>query len=324
MSQERLSFSVIIPKRVGSKDLISQNIKSLDYPLHKLELILVEGKHPAVQRNEGVKIANGEILCFWDNDCQPSPQYFQKVSQVFESDENVVAVGGPAIPIAKTFFKKIYAVTLQSYFVHYKMRARYIPIGKMRETDEKELIGCNLCIRREKFLELGCFNPALYPNEENEFLNRLKRKNMGKVIYSPDVIVYREMRDNFFFFIKRFYKYGKGRAKQILCDSLKLNFIFFLPCIFFLYILSLILIKSPFYYLPLIVYFCGGMVNSLKFAFKEKILLSIFILPVMYFLIHISYGLGFLSGVIRYFVLKIGDNLGPNITINIEKINSLR
>ena len=280
---------------------------------------------PSNSKNGGAKVAKGEILCFWDNDCQPSSEYFQRISQIFGQDGDIVAVGGPAIPKAgRKFLNSIYVMALQSYFVHYKMRARYTPVGKMRETDEKELIGCNLCIRREKFLELGCFNPALYPNEENEFLNRLKRRKVGKVIYSPDVIVYREMRDNFFFFIKRFYRYGKGRAKQILCDSVKLNFVFSLPSIFLLYILSLIFVRSPFYYLPLIVYFCGGIVNSLKFALEEKTLLSIFILPVMYFLIHITYGLGFLFGLIRYLLLGIGDDLGTDIEINIEKINSLK
>lgn len=323
MSQERLSFSIIIPKRFGSEDLISQDIKRLNWPLHKLELIFVEGEHPAVQRNEGAKVAKGEILCFWDNDCQPSSEYFQRVSQIFEKDGNIVA-GGPAIPRAKRFLHNIYAMVLQSYFVHYKMRARYTPVGNIRETDEKELIGCNLCVRREKFLELGGFNPALYPNEENEFLSRLKRKNLGKIIYSPDVIVYREMRDNFFFFIKRFYKYGKGRAKQILCDSLKLNFVFFLPCIFLLYILSLIFVRNSFYYFPLILYFCGGIVNSFKIAFKEKTPLSIFILPGMYFLIHISYALGFISSLIKHLLLGIGDDSVTNVRINIEKINSLR
>lgn len=301
--------------------MISQNIKRLNCPLHKLELILVEGEYPAVQRNEGAKVAQGEILCFWDNDCQPSSDYFQKVSQIFEQDENIVAVGGPAIPRVKSgFLHNIYAVTLQSYFAHYKMRARYISVGKMRETDEKELIGCNLCVRHKKFLELNGFNPALYPNEENEFLNRLKQKNSGKIIYSPDVIVYREMKDNFSFFIKRFYKYGKGRAKQILCDSLRLNFIFFLPCVFLLYILSLIFVRSTFYYLPLVLYFCGGMVASLKFAIKEKTPLSIFILPVVYFLIHISYGLGFISSFTKHLLLGIEDDSAIDIKISIEKI----
>ena len=177
MPEVRLSFSIIIPKRFGSKDLIFQNIKSLDCSLQELEIILVEGEHPAVQRNEGTKVAKGEILCFWDNDCQPSSEYFQRVSQIFKQNGNIIAAGGPAIPRAKRgFWYNIYAMALQSYFVHYKMRARYTPVGNIRETDEKELIGCNLCVRREKFLELGGFNPALYPNEENEFLNRLKKR----------------------------------------------------------------------------------------------------------------------------------------------------
>jgi cellulose synthase/poly-beta-1,6-N-acetylglucosamine synthase-like glycosyltransferase len=323
MPETRLSFSIIIPKRFHTKHLI-QSTEAFSYPSEKLELILVEGTHPALQRNEGARVAKGDILCFWDDDCRPCEDYFQKVAQLFEQDEKVTAVGGPAVPVVENgFLKNLYALALQSYFVHYKMRARYLPVGNTRETDEKELIGCNLCVKRKEFLELGGFKPELYPNEENEFLNRLKRKSEYKIIYSPDVVVYREMRDSFPFFIKRFYRYGGGRAKQVLFDSLKDNILFFLPLFLLLYLFILVFVRNNFYYFPLLVYFCCGVVFSLRVVFKFKNIWIIFILPVISFLIHLSYAIGFIWGVIKYLIFKKEKKSLADVGIKIEKINPL-
>lgn len=322
MSEARFCFSIIIPKRFHTEHLI-QGIEALGYPPQKLELILVTGAYPALQRNEGARVAKGDILCFWDDDCRPCQDYFRKVTQIFKQDEKIAAVGGPAVPVVKNgFLKNLYALALQSYFVHYKMRARYLPVGNTRKTDEKELIGCNLCVKRKEFLELGGFKPELYPNEENEFLNRLKRKNK-KIIYSPDVIVYREMRDSFSFFIKRFYRYGGGRAKQVLSDSLKDNIVFFLPLFWLLYLSILVLTRNNFCYFPLLVYFCCGVVFSLKAVFKSKNIWIVFILPAISFLIHLSYGIGFIWGIMKHLIFKRDKKSLTDVAIKIEKINSL-
>ena len=57
-------------------------------------------------------------------------------------------------------------------------------MGRVRATSEKELILCNLVARREAMLELGGFNEALYPNEENALMDELQKRG-GKLIYDP-------------------------------------------------------------------------------------------------------------------------------------------
>src|SRR5213082_2623628 len=53
-------------------------------------------------------------------------------------------------------------------------RARYTPVGQQRATNEKEIILCNLVARREDVVNLGGFNEALYPNEENALMDQLQ------------------------------------------------------------------------------------------------------------------------------------------------------
>ena len=65
----------------------------------------------------------------------------------------------------------------------------------MRETSEKELILCNLLARRQAMLELGGFNEALYPNEENALMDELQKRG-GKLLYDPELLVHRRPRSS--------------------------------------------------------------------------------------------------------------------------------
>ena len=92
-------------------------------------------------------------------------------------------------------------------------RARYIAVGQCRETSEKELILCNLAARRATMLELGGFNEALYPNEENALMDELQKRG-GKLIYDPQFLVARRRRSSLNSFARMLMTYGRGRAEQ--------------------------------------------------------------------------------------------------------------
>ena len=80
-----------------------------------------------------------------------------------------------------------------SQLAFFSSRARYAPVGKLRETSEKELILCNQLARRETVLRHGGFNEALYPNEENALMDDIQ-KHGGKLLYDPELLVYRRPR----------------------------------------------------------------------------------------------------------------------------------
>jgi glycosyltransferase involved in cell wall biosynthesis len=49
-------------------------------------------------RNLGIKVAEGEIVCFTDSDCIVEKDWLKKISEFFESNPEADAVGGPVIP----------------------------------------------------------------------------------------------------------------------------------------------------------------------------------------------------------------------------------
>jgi hypothetical protein len=87
----------------------------------------------------------------------------------------------------------------------------------MREAGEKDLILCNLMVCREAFLELGGFDPRLYPNEENEFLNRFNDSGR-RAVYVPEADIRKTRMYNPGSFLWENFRNGRGRMEQAWID----------------------------------------------------------------------------------------------------------
>src|SRR6266704_2985961 len=80
----------------------------LDYPREKLELLVVRGRQPAVQRNAALKAARGELIYFLDDDSAPQPGNLQRAVSHFSNPE-VQLVGGPNLcPPAAPNFERVW------------------------------------------------------------------------------------------------------------------------------------------------------------------------------------------------------------------------
>jgi len=75
MGEERPRISVVIPTR-DRPELLKRCLAALEAQTLPVEVIVVEdseGRGPAWARNEGVRRAQGEVICFTDDDCAPVP-----------------------------------------------------------------------------------------------------------------------------------------------------------------------------------------------------------------------------------------------------------
>ena len=127
---------------------------------------------------------------------------------------------------------------LASWLAFGPSRARYAAVGQVRETSEKELILCNLLARRQAMLDLGGFNEALYPNEENALMDELQKRG-GKLIYDPQLLVHRRPRSSLKSFARMLMTYGRGRAEQFRLHPTLGSALNFVPPLFCLYLLAL-------------------------------------------------------------------------------------
>lgn len=315
-----ITFSVLIPVKPNSEVKALESLKNIDYDPKCWEIIIVEGTQPSVQRNKAVDYAQGEIIFFLDDDSEVIPLLFKSVLEFYQ-DEKVAVVGGPAVmkSTEKGLGRKI-GLILKSYFGVFDTRRRWCKANnKPREATEKDLIMCNLSIRREIFLKEGGLNEGLYPNEENEFLHRLKRKGY-RLIYNPQTIIYREHHKKIQDFIKTIFRYGRGRAQQNFITPTIKDITYTIPLIFSVYLLTLIFIHSTlFWYLPAIVYVLLNISTSCSIAWKERKLTDLFSLPFLFLLLHLSYGVGLGFGLVT---AKLGKHK-KSYQVNIKVVKQM-
>ena len=206
-------ISVIIPVKPGGHVRALGALKGVDYPSERLEVIVAEGRQPSAQRNRAAREAKGEILYFLDDDSLAPTGLFKEVAARY-GEPFVSGVGGPIITAPTDgFLPQGFGLALSSPFGGSSIRARYKRLGVERRGTENELILANLSFRKSVFLGAGGFNENLYPNEENELLNKLA--SGGKVfLYVPDAWLYRSQRPTLRAYLRQVFTYGRGRMDQ--------------------------------------------------------------------------------------------------------------
>lgn len=324
-------ISIIIP--VIPKGDIGQALKAIkkvDYPQKLIEIIIARGFSPSRQRNEAAKKAKGEILYFLDDDSEIHEQTLKRAVAAFKGEVlggpyrirgfsilpafacrfiertffksapkngEIVAVGGPNVWEGKeTFWAAICGIIQESFFGSLKMCARFRPIGKFRRANERELVLCNMAIKRTAFLEFGGFREELYPNEECELMNRMIKQGYD-VIYHPGIFVFRPRREKLKQIIKTFLTYGSGRMEQVRLEGFQWCYPLFLPLILLFYIVFLIFYHPWWALLPLLFYFGLGFSSAIGFAVRRKKIYLVGFLPIFFLVAHLAYAIGSLRGI---------------------------
>lgn len=328
------NFSFIIPHRRNEN--ISQTvsaIKDLSKIFHfHYEILSISGNHPTVQRNRCIKQASYKILWFIDNDSKITASAIKNAlkfsNQKFSdhsSKSQMFILGGPSVePENAPFISKMINFVFSSDLAIGAFSARYFSKGTLRQTDDSELILCNLIISKDVFEVCGLLNEKLYPNEENEFIQRALTYNT-EVWYHPDIYIHRNHRTSVKSFIRQIFTYGRGRGEQTRLNfrSFKLSLI--LPIGFTVYMIlwfmlfpfyafHVLKIDAPmtylfylpgFYILLTGLYFLKNFIKILShyivkkpFSLQKifvKNLHNFFSIP-FFFLCHFLYGLGFFKG----------------------------
>jgi len=265
---------------------------------------------PAEKRTLVIDDSIGEILVFLDDDAYLEKDFLDILEKDF-SDENIVAVGGPAItPRDDSFWQKVSGAVFLSPLSG-GFPERYVGKGKKRFIDDWPSV--NLSVRKKDFKKIGGFNCEYWPGEDTKLCLDLVSSG-GKILYNPDLIVYHHRRSGFFKHLKQVGGYGLHRgffAKKYPKTSLKIKY--FIPSLFLLFVF-MGAILSFYNKIFLYAYLVGWVIYIIAllktffdiYKYEKSFWVSFFALPYIFFT-HLIYGLRFIQGFI--FTRKLKSKL---------------
>jgi len=313
--------TVIIPTRPGQEVIPAvSGARRLDYPQERLEIIVARGRQPAVQRNEALRMAQGEFIYFLDDDAVADPQNLRRALPRF-GEPQVKMLGGPNLcPADAPGLEQVFALVLSSRLAFASSRARYDAVGKVRPSSEKELILCNLMARRDAVLAEGGFDEALYPNEENALMDALQKRG-ATLLYDPEFVAHRRPRPTLRAFCRMLLTYGRGRAEQFRLHPTPGSALNLVPPLFCLY-LPLCLLGTywlgPLVLVPLGLYLLAVAGQTLELMLRGNIGRALLAAPLLV-ATHVFYGLGFWRGL--FTTLQPGpDATRPRVPVELERL----
>lgn len=320
--------SVVIPTKNSGRTLAEclDSLKKQDYLKSKYEIIIVDDNSrddtvkiaknygakvlgskgpPGRQRNKGISAAKGEIIGLIDSDCVAERSWIRRGVKHFIS-KKVAIVGGPNFTHEDDpFISHCSGYVYSSKVGSGAMSARYVRDGSVpKESDETGLISCNMFLRRDVIRKRGGFTEEFFPNEENELMFRVKRAGY-KLLYVPSITVWHHRRSSIKGFFLQAINYGKSRARFVRKHRSALKPIHLLPSVFVLGLLFGPVISS--FFLPFKIIFLVSIIiyisligsSGLNASVKKRDTRLFFIMPLLFFLLHIAYGIGFLKGLVR-------------------------
>ncbi len=268
------------------------------FELTNLKTIVLNNETPAFARNQGLKLATGQWICFLDDDIVVGENYFIRANQIINENRELDVFGGPdQVRSNATKFEVYTSYVLQSTLGTFKTRRRHTQLAVNKNATEYDLILCNLWIKRQSLLQLGLeFNGNYARNEENVLLHLMKSKG-AQLAYFPHLIVHHKYKGSFGQLGKAIRSSGYHRVLSILQYKSSFDFIFFLPLLFGMCLIILSLFEQwVMFNLFITVYLVTNLYFSLQICIKTKKIETLLTSYVLHIFFHLNYALGTMLG----------------------------
>lgn len=319
-----ISFAIVAFNEETYLPELLNDLKQQDYPHSKIEVLLIdsmstdntrrimedfsaedngflavkvlENPKKIIPCGHNVALENytGEALVRIDAHASMPADFISKNVAVLNSGE--MASGGrrPNIIDDSTPFKETLLSAEQSMFGS--------GFASYRNSNKKMYTSSLFCgmYKREIYDNVGKYNELLPRSEDNDMTYRIRKAGF-KLCYSPDIVFYQHTRNSLPKMLKQKYLNGYWIGKTMGISPKCFSLFHFVPFAFVLAIIFttvLALLGFPLLScLMWIAYISLITVMTVAEIIKKPVITNL-LLPVIFFLLHISYGVGTLLGLI--------------------------
>jgi glycosyltransferase involved in cell wall biosynthesis len=323
---KKLPFvSMILPIRNESA-FIARSIKAVlaqDYPRDRYEVVVADGmstddtrqivelfqsKQPNLRLidnpgrivptglNAAIAQARGQIIARVDGHCEIAPDYLRNCVTHLLND-GVDGVGGPLETIGETFTARVIAAAMSSTFGVGNSAFRTVN-DSTQLTDTVAFPAYTRAIVEAA----GSFDEELVRNQDDEYNYRL-RKLGARILLAADVRSKYYSRGSLRSLWRQYFQYGYWKVRVMQKHPRQMRARQFVP-FFFVVSLLLCLLLLPFFGPSLLLvvigsYFIANLLASILVASRKGKRLFV-LLPTAFAILHLSFGLGFLIGLVKF------------------------
>ena len=296
----------------NTRDIISELISK--FPRHSVKAIDNQCQIVPTGMNQALQIANGEIIVRVDGHCVIARDYVIRCVQHLEQ-EVIDGVGGPIETIGETYIAQAIAIGMSSSFG--------VGGSAFRTIKDKSIFVDTVAFpayKRDTIVRVGWYDEELVRNQDDEYNYRI-RKMGGRILLSPDIKSKYYIRSSLGSLFRQYFQYGFWKVRVLQKHLRQMKLRQFVPPAFvaslltsaFLAIISSLLSNPhPQTFISLFIilgsYLFANLAASIWTA-SHRGWSYLFLLPLVYSTLHISYGLGFLVGLLK-FAGRWGDKIG--------------
>ena len=280
-----------------STDRSREIVSAMQQSMPNLRLLDNEKRISPAAFNIGIREAQGEILTIIGAHSYLAPEYISRcVEYLAKTDAD--CVGGPIETIGETDTAKAIALAMSSPFG--------VGDAVFRYSDREQYVDTLAfgAYRREVFERVGLFDEELVGSEDDEFNYRLRGQG-GKLFLTPAIRSFYYGRSSFRALLRQYFSYGRGKVRVMRRHPGQVRLRHLIPAIFVLSLLvsGVLALISPWFALLFAVivgcYVLASLLVAINIA-REKGWRYLPLLLAAFACLHLSYGTGFLWGVVRY------------------------
>lgn len=316
---ERALQAVLAQNNVGKMEILVADGMSTDgtrqiveriareHPQANIRIVDNPGKIVATGMNLAMSNAKGEIIIRVDGHCVIAPDYVRKCVEHIEKD-GVDGVGGPMASIGETSVARITAIAMSSPFG--------VGNSAFRTTTGQTMLADTVpfpAYTREIIEQAGLYDEELVRNQDDEYNYRIRELG-GKILLADDVRSTYYSRGSLAKLWKQFYQYGFYKVRVLQKHPRQMQVRQFVPPAFVAGLVGSLVIgllwpaAMGLFWVVAGSYVAANVGASVVTAARRG-WKSLPLLPLTFAILHVSYGLGFLVGLARFWN-RWGDRVG--------------
>ncbi len=255
------------------------------------------GKIVPTGMNIALRQAKGEIIIRVDGHCMIAPDYVRKCMEHIQND-GVAGVGGSMESIGETSVAKAIAIGMSSPFGVGNSAFRTVS-GETKLVDTVPFPAYT----RNIIERVGLYDEELVRNQDDEYNYRIREMG-SKILLAEDIHSTYFSRTSIKSLWRQYYQYGYWKVRVLQKHPRQMSLRQFVPPAFVLALLVSVLVALlpvihllgllvPLLYL--IANLSASVITSAKRGWKYLPLL-----PIVFVILHLSYGFGFLVGLVMF------------------------